>query len=172
MAAVAEVVLEVVPQPPPPPREPAAALRDLAVRKLIPYLCIACTWVGCASVAASTVARRASGEEDSPLAYAFIKVSIGALIFLVMILLVATVWLLRVMCAAGFGSSLRSSATEIQIQSRKVSRQGNAAPPSYMEKSQRGRIGYALFDVGVLGAMAMFCFVIIPSGVLKLWRSK
>jgi hypothetical protein len=41
-----------------------------------------------------------------------------------------------------------------------------------VEESQREKIGYALFDTGVLGTMAMFCFVVIPSFVLKVWRSK
>jgi len=39
-----------------------------------------------------------------------------------------------------------------------------------MEESRRERIGYVLSDVGVLGAMSMYCFIIIPSFALKLWR--
>ena len=41
-----------------------------------------------------------------------------------------------------------------------------------VQESQRERIGSALFDTGVLGAMGMSCFVIIPSFALKIWRSK
>ena len=41
-----------------------------------------------------------------------------------------------------------------------------------VQESQRERIGSALFDTGVLGAMGMSCFVIIPSFALKIWTSK
>lgn len=196
--ASAEVVLEVLPQPQ-PPLEPAVALPDLAVPKVFQYLYLACAWVCCAGVAASTVARRACGE-DSPLAYAFLKVSGGALVFPALVVLVFTLRLLRVMCAAGFSRSLRTGAKAIQIQSRKMFGAltwkvlWDPAVLGWLvsflfflllgagvlvftgllpvEQSQRERIGYALFDTGVLGAMAIFCFVIIPSFALKIWKSK
>lgn len=117
--AVAEVVLEVHPQPPPPPREPAVALPDLAVPKLLQYLYLASAWVACAGVAAATAARRALGD-DSPVTYAFLKVSIGALAFPALLVLIVALRLLRAMCAAGFRLSLRTFAREIQIHSSKV----------------------------------------------------
>ncbi|OEL24307.1 hypothetical protein BAE44_0014674 [Dichanthelium oligosanthes] len=195
--AVAEVVLEVHPQP--PPREPAAALPYVAVPKLLQYLYLASAWVACAGVAAGTVARRALGEA-SPMVYTFLKVSIGALVFPALLVLVVALRLLRAMRVAGLGLSLRTLAREIQIHSRKmfgaltwkvlrnpavlgwlasflffllggvgVMVLGGLLP---VEESQQERIGYALFDTGILGAMAMSCFVIIPSFALKLWRSK
>ena len=109
--AASEVVLEVLPQA--PPREPAAALLPrLAVPKVLQYLYLASAWVACAGVAAGTVARRALGDE-SPVTYAFLKVSIGALVFPVLLVL-------RAMCAAGFGLSLRTVAREVQIHFQKV----------------------------------------------------
>jgi hypothetical protein len=128
--AVAEVVLEVLPQPPPPQqREPARALRVPAVPRLVEYLYLASTWVGCGAVAASTVARRALGL-DSPVTCAFVNISIGSLVVPALVIVVVTLQFLRAMCAAGFRSSLRNSVKEIQfqIQSRKVSGLGNAAP--------------------------------------------
>ncbi|CAL5006196.1 unnamed protein product [Urochloa decumbens] len=205
--AVAEVVLEVLPQPPPPPREPAAALRKVAVPKLVPYLCLALAsaWVGCASTAAATVARRALGE-DSPVTYAFLKVLIGSFAFSTLVIVVVILWILRFMCAMGFRSLLRIAAKDIQsqIQSKKRPCQmfggliwkmlWNPAVLVWLlyfvfllltgagllvfegllpvEESQREKIAYALSDTRVLGAMAMFCFVIIPSLALKIWRSK
>ena len=116
--AASEVVLEVLPQA--LPRELAAALLPrLAVPKVLQYLYLASTWVACAGVAARTVACRALGDE-SPVTYAFLKVSIGALVFPVLLVLVVTLRLLRAMCAAGFGLSLRTVAREVQIHSRKV----------------------------------------------------
>ncbi|XP_039815818.1 uncharacterized protein LOC120678633 isoform X2 [Panicum virgatum] len=184
--AASEVVLEVLPQA--PPREPAAALLPrLAVPKVLQYLYLASVWVASAGVAAGTVARRALGDE-SPVTYAFLKVSIGALVFLVLLVLVVTLRLLRTV------------AREVQIHSRKmfgaltwkvlldpaavvllvsflfflllgvgVLVLGGLLP---VQESQRERIGFALFDTWVLGAMGMSCFVIIPSFALKIWRSK
>ncbi|XP_039843897.1 uncharacterized protein LOC120703793 [Panicum virgatum] len=116
--AASKVVLEVLPQA--PPREPAAALLPhLAVPKVLQYMYLASAWVACAGVAAGTVARRALGDE-SPVTYAFLKVSIGALVFPVLLVLVVTLRLLRAMCAAGFALSLRIVAREVQVHSRKV----------------------------------------------------
>ncbi|XP_039803541.1 uncharacterized protein LOC120667553 [Panicum virgatum] len=174
-------------------------LPRLTVSKVLQYLYLASAWVACAGVAAGTVARRALGDE-SPVTYAFLKVSIGALVFPVLIVLVVTLRLLRAMCVAGFGLSLRTVAREVQIHSRKmfgaltwkvlldpaavvllvsflffllfgvgVLVLGGLLP---VQESQRERIGSALFDTGVLGAMGMSCFVIIPSFALKIWRSK
>ncbi|KAG2583910.1 uncharacterized protein LOC120712359 [Panicum virgatum] len=196
--AASEVVLEVLPQA--PPQEPAAALLPhLAVPKVLQYLYLASAWVGCAAVAAGTAARRALGD-DSPVTYAFLKVSIGALLFPVLLVLVVTLRLLRAMCAAGFALSVRTVAREVQIHSRKMFGAltwklllepaalvllvsflfflllgagalvlGGLLP---VHESQRERIGSALFDTGVLGAMGMSCFVIIPSFALKVWRSE
>ncbi|CAO2163344.1 unnamed protein product [Urochloa humidicola] len=199
--AVDEVVLEVHPQPPPqPPLEPAAAaLPILSVPKFLQYLYLASAWVACAGVAAATIARRALGD-DSPVIYTLLKVSFGALAFPVLLVVLVALRLVRAMCAAGFGASLRTFTREIQIQSRKmfgaltwkVLREpaaivllvsflfflllgagvlvlGGQLP---VEESQREKIGSALFDTGVLGAMGMSCFVIIPSFALKLWRSE
>ncbi|KAF8702049.1 hypothetical protein HU200_033394 [Digitaria exilis] len=197
--AVDEAVLEVLPNPPQPSREPAGALPAVPVPKLLQYLYLASTWVACAGVASGTVARRVLGD-GSPVVDALIKVCIGALAFPVLLVLVVTLRLLRAMCAAGFRDSLRTVATEIQIHSRKmfgaltwkvlrspavlvlltslfftllvgagVLVLGGLLP---VKESQRARIGCALFDTGVLGTMAMACFVIIPSFAVKLWRSK
>jgi hypothetical protein len=70
-------------------------------------------------VAAATVARRALGD-SSPVVWAFLKVSIGALVFPALLILVFAVRVLRAMLAAGFRRSLRTHAREIQIQARKV----------------------------------------------------
>ncbi|CAL4998779.1 unnamed protein product [Urochloa decumbens] len=184
--AVAEVVLEVLPK--------------VAVPKLVPYLCLALAsaWVGCASTTAATVAHRALGE-DSPVTYAFLKVLIGCLAFSTLIIVVV---ILRFMCAVGFRPLLRIAAKDVesQIQSEKMF--GGLTwkmlwNPAVLvgllyfvffllagagllvfegllpvEESRREKIAYALSDTGVLGAMAMFCFVIIPSLSLKIWRSK
>ncbi|CAO2163345.1 unnamed protein product [Urochloa humidicola] len=200
--AAAEVVLEVLPQPPPPPRprEPAAvALRHFTVPKVVLYLYFASAWVGCACVAAGSVARRALGV-DSPVVYALMKASLGSFAFPALVLVVVTLRLLRAMCAAGFGPSLRTSAREIQIQSRKIF--GGLTwkalwHPAVLvvlayflllllliagalmlwgllpvKESQREKIGYALLDTGVLGTMSICCFIIIPTYALKVWRSK
>ncbi|CAO2191453.1 unnamed protein product [Urochloa humidicola] len=201
--AAAEVVPEVLPQPPPPPppREPAAALRHFSVPKVVLYLYFASAWVGCACLAAgAVVARRALGV-DSPVVYALIKASIGSFAFPALVLVVVTLRLLRAMCAAGFGSSLRTSAREIQIQSRKMfgglTWKKVLRHPAVLvvlayfllfllliagtlmlwgllpvKESQREKIGYALLDTGVLGTMSICCFIIIPTYVLKVWRSK
>ncbi|CAL5012530.1 unnamed protein product [Urochloa decumbens] len=198
--AVDEVVLEVhSQQPPQPPREPAAPLPIVTVPKLLQYLYLASAWVACAGVAAATVARRALGD-DSPVTYTLLKVSFGALAFPVLLVFIVALRLLRAMCSAGFGSSLRTFTREIQIHSRKmfgaltwkVLREPAALVllVSFffflllgagvlvlggllpVEESQREKIGSALFDTGVLGTMGMSCFVIIPSFALKLWRSK
>ncbi|KAJ1268450.1 hypothetical protein BS78_07G136300 [Paspalum vaginatum] len=197
--AVAEVVLEVLPQPPPQQEPLAVALPDLAVPKVLQYLYLASAWVACAGVAASTVARRACGE-NSPLVYAFLKVSLGALVFPALLIVVFTLRLMRAMRAAGFRHSLSTGARAIQIQSRKifgaltwkVLRDPAVLGwlvsllfflllgagvlvfmgPLPVEESQRNRIGYALIDAGLLGDMAIFCFIIIPSFALKLWRSE
>ncbi|CAL5012526.1 unnamed protein product [Urochloa decumbens] len=194
--AVAEVVLEVLP---PPPREPAAAVRHFTVPKVVMYLYFASAWVGCACLAAgAVVARRALGV-DSPVTYAFIKASLGSFVFPALVIAIVTLRLLRAMCAAGFKPSLRTSAREIQIQWKmfggltwKVLRHpavlvglayfflflllGAGALMLWgllpVEKSQREKIGYALLDTGVLGTMAICCFVIIPNYALKVWRSK
>ncbi|CAO2188228.1 unnamed protein product, partial [Urochloa humidicola] len=119
--AVDEVVLEVHPQQPAqPPLEPAAAaLPILTVPKFLQYLYLASAWVACAGVAAATVARRALGD-DSPVTYTLLKVSFGALAFPVLLVVLVTLRLVRAMCAAGFGASLRTFTREVQIQSRKA----------------------------------------------------
>ncbi|KAF8772806.1 hypothetical protein HU200_005208 [Digitaria exilis] len=193
--APADVVLEVLPQQ--PPQEPAVPFRGLAVARVVQYLYLASLWVACAGVAASAIARRASGV-DSSLTWTFIKVSIGSLAFPALVILVSGLRLLRATCAAGFRPSLRTSAKGIQI-ARKVfgALTWKVVLPVVLvllvtflffllmgagvmvfegllpvEKSQKKRVGYALFDTGVLGAMAMFGFVIIPSCVFMLWKSK
>nr|ACG48041.1 hypothetical protein [Zea mays] len=203
--AVAEVAIEILPQqqqqppPPPPPQPPAVAPPNLSVPRVLQYLYLLSAWVACAGVAAGTVARRALGD-SSPLVYGFLKVSIGALVFPALLILVFALRVLRAMLAVGFRRSLRTHAREIQIQATKIFRALTwkvlqdpivlawlasllfilllAASVLVfvgllpMEESRRERIGYALSDVGVLGAMAMYCLIIIPSFALKIWRSK
>ncbi|XP_066327093.1 uncharacterized protein [Miscanthus floridulus] len=196
--AVAEVAIEVPPQQQPPP-PPAATREPAVVPRVLQYLYLASAWVACAGVAAATVARRALGD-SSPVVWAFLKVSIGALVFPALLILVFAVRVLRAMLAAGFRRSLRIHAREIQIQARKMfgalTWKALQDPillawlASFLfilllgasvlvfvgllpvEESHRERIGYALSDVAVLGAMSMYCFIIIPSFALKLWGSK
>lgn len=125
LMAVAEVAIEILPQqqqqppPPPPPREPAVAPPNLSVPRVLQYLYLLSAWVACAGVAAGTVARRALGD-SSPLVYGFLKVSIGALVFPALLILVFALRVLRAMLAVGFRRSLRTHAREIQIQATKV----------------------------------------------------
>ncbi|CAL5006197.1 unnamed protein product [Urochloa decumbens] len=193
--AVAEVVLEVLPQPP-PPRDPAVALRGLAVPKVAEYLYLASVWVGCAGLAAAMVLRRALGQ-DSPVTCAFLKVSVGSLVLPALVIVVCDLQLSLGMRATGFRSSLCTSAKEIQstkmfggltwkvlwnhavivglasflllllLGAGALVLGGLLLP---VEKSQREKIGYTLFDTGVLGTTAMVCFVIIPSFALNVWR--
>lgn len=119
--AVGEVAIEILPQQPPAAaaREPAAASADLSVPRVLQFLYLASAWVACAGVAAGTVARRALGD-SSPVVWAFLKVSIAALVFPALLILVFALRVLRAMLAVGFRRSLRTHAREIQIQARKV----------------------------------------------------
>uniref|UniRef100_A0ACD5Y5Q1 Uncharacterized protein n=1 Tax=Avena sativa TaxID=4498 RepID=A0ACD5Y5Q1_AVESA len=197
--AVADDPVNPSPPPPPAASRIVVAVLALVrvAGRALPYLGFAIAWVLSAIGAATAVAHLAWGEDSAPfvflLATTVAAVKVGGALLLVAVLLCGRFLFEFV---SGSDSELKKStfgvikqeATQVLLKFPRAAALGLVADLAFIlliftgilvvmmsspvdgSTSQGELIGSVIVDVGIFGAHAISCFVIIPALALDIWR--
>uniref|UniRef100_A0ACD5YZ71 Uncharacterized protein n=1 Tax=Avena sativa TaxID=4498 RepID=A0ACD5YZ71_AVESA len=178
---------------------PASTLRPrvLAASCTLIYLHYGLLWVAAAACVAAVIGRRALGEvEGSPVlsalfSVAFYSAAYGVSLFPVAMILIGA----RMMRTVSNRTLVKKDIKEPLETPRQIVRMFLEDPfmigtlistPFFMllaasqlvrvqspvEGSRREQIGLILQDVGILGSGAAYCFIMLPTLILRQWRMK